>query len=172
MLDNLAEDGLVEPAAERGAGAQQQATVACLAGRNELDLAAAWLLRRLLLLRGHRAVVYSPDAASPFNLERLPLRGVAVVCLSLLSSGSAERARYLVRRIRRQARRARLVIGFWGQGEAGFAADEAIAATAADNVVTTLAAAVADIEKALAAGTHAAAGERPPPPDRLARQPA
>jgi predicted PurR-regulated permease PerM len=162
MLDNLAEDGLVEPG-EPGGGA---ATVVCVAGRNELDLAAAWLLQHLLRLRGQRCTVMSPDALTSFNLDRLPLRGVPVICLSLLSTNSAARARYLVRRIRRRARRATIVIGFWGQAGPEFSLDEATAATAADEVVTTLAAAIADIEAALGAGS-------PPTdklPDRLTRQ--
>lgn len=156
ILDNLAEDGPVDPRPDgaggmlRGhAGAGESASIACVAGRNELDLAAAWLLQHLLQLHGHRAAVFSPDAVSTFNLDRLPLRGVSVVCLSLLSTTSAARARYLVRRIRRRARRATIVIGFWGQGGADFSIAEATAATASDRVVTSLVAAVADIEAAL-----------------------
>ena len=38
--------------------ARDGAPVVCLAGRNELDLAAAWLLQHLLRLRGHRCPVY------------------------------------------------------------------------------------------------------------------
>src|SRR5437763_3792182 len=60
MLDNLAEDGPVEP---DGAAAEAPA-IACLAGRNELDLAAAWLLQYLLRRRGYNAVVLSPASAS------------------------------------------------------------------------------------------------------------
>jgi hypothetical protein len=158
ILDNLAEDGLVEPDEPEGGGSP----IACLAARNELDLAAAWLLQHLLRLRGHRAVVFSPDALSTFNLDRLPLRGAAIVCLSLVSTTSSARARYLVRRIRRRARRARLVIGFWGQDPADFPAVEAIVATAADGVVTSLADAIAEIEAALA--------EMSPAAERLTRQ--
>ncbi len=158
ILDNLAEDGLVEPEESNGEGPP----IACLAARNELDLAAAWLLQHLLRLRGHRAVVFSPDALSTFNLDRLPLRGAAIVCLSLISTNSAARARYVVRRIRRRARRARLIIGFWGQDQADFPAAEAIVATAADHVVPSLAAALAEIEAALA--------ELSPAAERLTRQ--
>jgi predicted PurR-regulated permease PerM len=158
ILDNLAEDGLVEPEESEGQGPP----VACLAARNELDLAAAWLLQHLLRLRGHRAVVFSPDALSTFNLDRLPLRGAAIVCLSLVSTNSTARARYLVRRIRRRARRARLMIGFWGQDQGDFPAAEVIVATAADGVVTSLAAAIAEIEAALA--------EMSPAAERLTRQ--
>jgi predicted PurR-regulated permease PerM len=158
ILDNLAEDGLVEPEEAEAEGPP----IACLAARNELDLAAAWLLQHLLRLRGHRAVVFSPDALSTFNLDRLPLRGAAIVCLSLVSTTSSARARYLVRRIRRRARRARLIIGFWGQDRADFPTAEAIVATAADGVVTSLAAAIVEIEAALA--------EMSPAAERLTRQ--
>ncbi|HTV89029.1 MAG TPA: AI-2E family transporter [Stellaceae bacterium] len=159
MLDNLAEDE-VAPNVDTVDGA----TIVCLAGRNELDLGAAWLLQRLLLLGGHRAAVFSPDAAATFNIERLPLKGVTVVCLSLLSTNSTARARYLVRRIRRQARRARVVVGFWGQADVDMSTEEAVAGTAADRVVRTLAAGVADIEAAVTASPGG------PPPAHLARQ--
>jgi hypothetical protein len=158
ILDNLADDGLVEPEEAEGEGPP----VACLAARNELDLAAAWLLQHLLRLRGHRAVVFSPDALSAFNLDRLPLRGAAILCLSLVSTNSSARARYVVRRIRRRARRAWLIIGFWGQDQGDFPTAEAIVATAADGVVTSLAAALAEIEAALAEASPAA--------ERLTRQ--
>jgi predicted PurR-regulated permease PerM len=167
VLENLADEGAVEIANGDAAGP----TIACLAGRNELDLAAAWLLQRLLRLRGHHAVVFSPDALSTFNLDRLPLRGAAVVCLSLVSTTSAARARYLVRRIRRRARRARLLLGFWGRNRADFSVDEATIATAADAVVTSLAAAIAEIETALHEAPHPpAAAEKLA--DRLSRPPA
>jgi hypothetical protein len=147
ILDNLAEDGATEGEPDDPA----EPPIACLAGRNELDLAAAWLLQHLLRQRGHRVAVFSPDAVSTFNIDRLPLQGTTVVCLSLISSTATARARYLVRRIRRRARRARLVIGFWGQNQPGFSIEEAVTATAADAVVTTVAGAIADIEAALGA---------------------
>jgi hypothetical protein len=162
ILDNLAEDGLVEPEEAETEGPP----VACIAARNELDLAAAWLLQHLLRLRGHRAVVFSPDALSTFNIDRLPLRGASIVCLSMVSTTSPARARYLVRRIRRRARRARLIIGLWGPERVDFPSADAAVASAADAVVTSLAAALAEIEAALAEAA-------PPPeklPQRLARQ--
>ena len=150
MLDNLAVNGLGDVDDAAGAGP----AIACLAGRNELDLAAARLLRHLLWRRGHRVEVYAPDGKAAFDLDRLPLRGVAVVCLSLVSTNSAARARYLVRRIRRRARGARLLVGLWGYGAADRSAADAGAA--ADAVVTTLAAAVSEIEAALNAAPGSA----------------
>lgn len=155
ILDNLAEDGADE-AKERDTAAPW---IACLAGRNELDLAAAWLLQHLLRRRGCHVRVFSPDAVSAFNLDRLPLQGAAVVCLSLLSSTSAAGARYLVRRIRRRARRAIVMLGFWGRPSADFAVEEALAVTAADRVVTTLAAAIAEIDAVLGGGQRPVGGQ-------------
>ena len=121
-----------------------------IAARNELDLAAAWLLEHLLRTRGYRAAVYAPDALSSFAVDELPLRGVSVICLSLLSSNSAAQLRYLVRRLRRRARRARIVIGYWDRrDDADFSAADATASSAADRVVTSLSDALAEIEAAL-----------------------
>ncbi|HEX3863245.1 MAG TPA: AI-2E family transporter [Stellaceae bacterium] len=143
ILENLADDGLVEAeATEPGS----MPTVACLAGQNELDLAAAWLLQHMLRSRGHHNVVSSPDAASPFSLDRVPLTGVAVVCLPLLSTTSPARVRYLVRRLRRRVHDATIVVAFL---DAAGADDPAISAIAADKAVTTFSGAIAAIEAAL-----------------------
>ena len=120
LLDNLA--AMTARRADRQTGGPldsgdgigaEEAPIAVIAARNELDLAAAWLLEHLLRQRGYRAVVYPPDALSSFAVDELPLRGVSVICLSLLSASSAAQLRYLVRRLRRRARRARIVIGYW-----------------------------------------------------------
>lgn len=173
ILENLAEEGGFDAQATGRAGPLRElevhtepAAIVCIAGRNEFDLAAAWLLQHLLRLRGYRVAVFSPDAVSTLNIDQLSLRGVAVVCLSLLSTSSDARARYLVRRIRRRTRRATVVIGFWGRSADGFSTDEAIAGTAADRVVTTLAAALAEIE-----ALHAdKASPTEKPPNNLTRQ--
>jgi hypothetical protein len=142
VLDNLAEDGQPEEGRHRE-------PIVCLAGRNEIDLAAAWLLQHLLRRRGHMVQVFSPDALTTFNLDRLPLRNAPVVCLSLLSAGSSARVQYLVRRVRRRARHARLLIGFWGQDRARLAETDPTLTTIADAIATSLAEAVAEIEAAM-----------------------
>ena len=142
VLDNLTED-------DHGDEDLRGEPIVCLAGRNELDLAAAWLLQYLLRRRGHPVQVFSPDALATFNLDRLPLRNAPVVCLSLLSGGSSARLRYLVRRIRRRARHARLLVGFWGQTRDALADADPAVTTIADASATTLAEAVAEIEMAV-----------------------
>ena len=76
LLDNLAEDGIAErraagPAATRedGIGAEE-APIAIIAARNELDLAASWLLEHLLRQRGYRAAVYRARRAVEFRRRR------------------------------------------------------------------------------------------------------
>ena len=64
----------------------------------------------------------------------------------MISTSSAARARLIVRRLRRRAPRARIVVGFWGIGAGDAAPAEALAVTAADAIATTLAEAIADIE--------------------------
>jgi predicted PurR-regulated permease PerM len=167
VLDNLAEDG---GAARRRAGADgsfeedgtgAEAPVAVIAVRNELDLAAAWLLEHLLRQRGHRAAVYASDGLSSLAVDELPVRGVSVICLSLLGGDSPAQLRYLVRRLRRRARRARIVVGYWDhRDDAGFSVADTTAATAADRTVTSISDALTEIEAALAQGRDGA-GENP-----------
>ena len=139
VLDNLAEEN--QPEEDR-----RRESIVCLAGRNELDLAAAWLLQHLLRQRGHAVQVFSPDALTTFNLDRLPLRNAPVVCLSLLSVRSSARVQYLIRRVRRRARHARLLVGFWGHERSALADSDAVVTTIADAIATSLAEAVVEIE--------------------------
>jgi predicted PurR-regulated permease PerM len=169
LLDNLAEDGTAGRRTARTSGpfdgdeiGGKEAPIALIAARNELDLAAAWLLEHLLRQRGYRAAVYAPDALSNFVVDELPLRGVSVICLSLLSTNSAAQLRYLVRRLRRRARRARIVIGYWDhRDDADFSIADAASATAADRVVTSLSDALAEIETAMAQGQDGTGANTP-----------
>ena len=104
------------------------------------------LLASLLRAQGHAAHVFPAESPAALGGHRVAFRDAAVVCLSLISTGSPARARFIVRRLRRRAPRARMLLGFWG-----FASDDTGAATAADAVATTLADAIADIDRHMAA---------------------
>ena len=151
MLDNLLEDALpeeVDPAEEREGIGPEGGPVVCIAGRNELDETAALLLAHLLHLRGCSAKVFSADALTDGS-ALFVLKDATVVCLSLLSTSAPARARHLVRRVRRRAPRARLILGFWAlQPE-----QLSIADAAADAVATSLSNAVTDIEASAFAPT-------------------
>lgn len=159
ILESLFDDPAAEadPAADAAAGGSPGRFAVCIAGRNELDEAMAMLLACLLRAAGHSAYVFPPDSPSAAGGHRVALRDAAVVCVSLISTSSAARARHLVRRVRRRASRARLVLGFWGLRAAELPLAEARTLTSADAVATSLADAVADIAAGLAAADADAA---------------
>ena len=64
-------------------------------------------------------------------------------------------------RSRRRARGTRLLVGLWGHGADDFSPSEITAASDADQVVTTLAAAIAEIEAALHDAQHPKAAKAP-----------
>jgi predicted PurR-regulated permease PerM len=147
ILENLFDDTVLEdPSNEGDTTRPESGFIVCLAGRNELDEAAAMLLASLLRARGHRAYVFAVDSAGALGGHRVALRDATVVCLSLISTASAARARHIVRRLRRRAPRARIIVGFWGLDATNAPPAETLPITAADAIATTLAEAIADIE--------------------------
>jgi predicted PurR-regulated permease PerM len=110
MLEDLSDDAAAEassasehsppPAIERPPG------IVCVAGRNELDEAAALLLVHLLCSKHFAAEALASDRSQSLD-------HATVICLSLISTSSLARARYLVRRLRRRAPRAKVLVGLW-----------------------------------------------------------
>jgi len=170
ILENLFDDAVVEadPAAENGSAGPENGFIVCMAGRNELDEAAAMLLASLLRARGHAAYVFPADSPAALGGRRVALRDAAVVCLSLISTGSPARARHIVRRLRRRASRARIVLGLWGHAAGDASSIDARSVTSADMVAGTLAEAIAAIEERMAAVPPLAAtvGGEDPSPDQ------
>jgi hypothetical protein len=153
MVENLLEDEDATAAPEHAAATKPEGLsgVVCVAGRNELDEAAALLLVNVLRVERHidiRAPL-SADALSA-DTAYLPLfRHASVVCLSLLSTSSPARARFLARRIRRRAPLAQILVGFWGSRTSEIAAEEMARATSVQAVVFSLRDAVATIDSML-----------------------
>lgn len=145
--------------------------VACIAGRTGLDRAPAAMLAQLLERRGVGARVLPADVVSPAGIASLDLDGVGLVVLSYLGASALPRARQVCRRLRRKAPGVRIMVGLWNgqlgkEGEAG-TGDEVPPGLAADLVATSLAQAVARVERLAAAGPAAAkavAGDGTPPP--------
>ena len=88
------------------------------------------------------------DAVSVANLPRLDVTGVQMVCLSYLAPGSFTSARYLVRRLRRRLPQAKIAAGFWTLTAQEAEERDALAATRADCVVTSLRLAVEHVVNA------------------------
>jgi hypothetical protein len=153
MVENLLEDEDATATSEPAAAPNPQGLsgIVCVAGRNELDEAAAFLLVNVLRLerRIDIGAPLSADALSA-NTAHFPLfKDATVVCLSLISTSSPGRARFLVRRIRRRAPRARILVGFWGSPTGDVAAEELARATSAQAVAFSLREAVAVIDSML-----------------------
>ena len=133
----------------------RRVAIICIAGRNELDEAAALCLAHLL--EAHRGMgqvmVFSSDALASNSLSCPPLRSAALVCLSLISTGSPVRARYLVRRVRRRAPRAAVIVGFWGSSPE-LPAKEVTLATTADFVTFSLCEALEKIDEIVPPEDH------------------
>jgi predicted PurR-regulated permease PerM len=123
----------------------QATPILCVSGRGSLDEAAAAMLAQLLNKQGISARVVSSEAVSVANLVRLDAIDVQVVCLSYLEPGSFSSARYLTRRLRRKLPQAKIFAGFWTLTDQEVGARDALAATHADLVVTSLRQAVEQI---------------------------
>ncbi len=87
--------------------------VLCMAGRGELDEASAAMLGQLIERRG-LGVRNAPHAASrSSNLFKLDTEGVRIVCVCYMNADSIAHARFLVRRLRRKAPDARILVAMW-----------------------------------------------------------
>jgi predicted PurR-regulated permease PerM len=155
MVENLSEDEDAAPAPESTAGPKPEwmPRIVCVAGRNELDEAAALLLVQTLRLE-HQLEVEPPLSANALSADtaHLPMfRGASVVCLSLISTNSAARARYLVRRIRRRAPLAQIVVGLWGPSARELAIEETTREISAHAIALSLRDAAGTIDSMLAA---------------------
>ena len=153
MVENLLEDEDATAAPEHATGPKREGSsgIVCVAGRNELDEAAALLLVNVLRLERHIEIgaPLSADALSA-NTAYLPIfKDASIVCLSLISTSSPARARFLVRRIRRRAPRAHILVGFWGSAAREVAAEEMARTTSAQAVAFSLRDAIATIDSML-----------------------
>lgn len=118
---------------------QVEAPVLCIAGRGPLDEAASSMLAQLLAKHGLGARVVAYDAVSRSHLERLDLRGVAMICLSYLDiGGNPAHLRYLLRRLRARLPSAPLLVGLWPAQDPILRDRDLRQAVGADYYVTTL----------------------------------
>jgi predicted PurR-regulated permease PerM len=139
ILEDLSEDEAAEATPEHSAGSvvEGERRIVCLAGRNELDEAAAALLVHLLRSECSAEVAEAlPAEALTSDRYQSSFEHASIVCLSLVSTNSPVRARYLVRRLFRRAPRARVLVGFWRLDPGELAAAVATIARP-DTVITT-----------------------------------
>jgi hypothetical protein len=162
LLEDLSDDDAADTTREDSASpALREATgIVCVAGRNELDEAAASLL--VHLLRSEHSV----DMADALPAEVLTsddyqsaLERARVICLSLISTNSPVRARYLVRRLCRRAPHVKVLVGFWRLDPSELAATAAAIARPNTTAVTSLREAIVRLQADLSTeGEAASAG--------------
>lgn len=119
---SLSEQDLPEPGPEQANPSLQAVppewtaagSVLCFAGRGPLDEAAAAMLSQLLQKHGLGSRVLPFQAAGRERLEGLDLEGVKMICVSYLEiEGTPAHLRSLVRRLRRRAPGAVMLVGIW-----------------------------------------------------------
>jgi hypothetical protein len=153
MLENLSDEAAADPTSGHSPSPVmgESPRIVCVAGRNELDEAAALLLVHLLRLERPGAIAEAlPAEALKSDRYQALLENAAVIYLSLISTHSAVRARYLVRRLYRRAPRAQVLVGFWSLDTGELPATVATIARANIGVATSLCEAVAKLEPELA----------------------
>ena len=144
-LDEYAVDGAELPPEWREPGA-----VTCIAGRGVLDDAVTAMIEQLLRHRGFgvRRITHAEVARD--RIAAIDFTGTRLVCLSYLElGGTPSHLRHLVRRLRRSAGAARIMVGLWPEGEAALTDAQIQQTLGADLYVGSLRAAV-DTAAALA----------------------
>ena len=117
--------------------------VLCVAGRGQLDVAAAAILAQLLGKHGIGARWVPHAAVSRSRMVELDPDATAMVCVCYVEvSGSPAHLRYLMRRLRQQLPGAATLIGLWPADEAMLHDDRLRLAIGADHTSDSLAAAV------------------------------
>jgi uncharacterized ferredoxin-like protein len=121
-----------------------------------LDDAAALLLVHLLEKNGLKARFAPKGGGSDsFVHQMIDMGDAKTVCLSYLDSANVNRARYILRRLRRRNPEAVAIIGFWGHESNKVQ----LADTVGANVVTRLEEA---LEALTTADRQASAATKPP----------
>jgi predicted PurR-regulated permease PerM len=152
LLENLSDEVTADPTSGHSPSPVigESRRIVCVAGRNELDEVAALLLVHLLRLEHPGAIAEAlPAEALKSDRYQASLENAAVICISLISTHSAVRARYLVRRLCRRAPRAQVLVGFWSLDAGELPATVATIARPNTGVATSLCEAVAKLEPEL-----------------------
>ncbi len=123
---------------EPPAGVRREAQVLCLAGRGELDDAAAAMLTHLLEDSGIAARMAPASSLTPDAIGSLNLAGVEVLCLSYLHPMPHAYARFVCRRLKRRRPGMKIVLGLWNLAAPAGSADQLASRADADFGAKTL----------------------------------
>jgi predicted PurR-regulated permease PerM len=129
--------------------------IVCIAGRGVLDDAVTAMLAQLLGRRGFGVRRVPHAAAGRDAAERIDFTGARLICLSYLEiGGTPSHLRYLIRRLRREAPDAAVLVGLWPEGEAALSEEQIQRVLGADIYVGTLGHAVTEVSALAGRGTE------------------
>ena len=138
--------GDADSAVAKERAAAQDARILCIAGRTELDGAAAEMVGQALEERGLAARVLPPITVSEGALAQLNLTGVEIICLSYLHAQPQVFARYICRRLKRRSPRLKVVVGYWNAPPQAGRAEDIARQLSADAAVVSIEACVNQID--------------------------
>ena len=101
-------------------------SILCVGARSPLDDAAAAMLTQVFLSHEMGARSESFTSLSKAAIEHLDVEGVALICLSALDGSSPAFMRFVLRRLRRRAPHAKILIGAWWRRDRLRESDEEI----------------------------------------------
>ena len=114
---NQTEESLNEKAAELPAQWRTAKPVLCIPGLSVLDEAAALMVAQLVEKQGIGARVEKADALSVARIFSLDTKDVALVCICYVENATAAQIQYAVRRLRRKAPQASILVALIGNTE-------------------------------------------------------
>ncbi|HEX6496934.1 MAG TPA: AI-2E family transporter [Acidobacteriaceae bacterium] len=126
---------------------QKRSPVICIPAGDPADELTAMVLAQLLEQTCHNTLLLPTDSVTPEILERLGQDAGTILCISALPPFVFTQTRTLCQHIREQLPETRILIGLWQSGQSPELMRERFGSARPDRVVTTLAAAMAQIEQ-------------------------
>jgi len=142
-LRDIVEDLVSRPLLPPGTGPAPSGRVYCLPARAERDELAGTMLAHLLYRQGFEAQCAPSKMAADEVLALVGKSGADAVCISVVTPSTVLHARFLCLKLRALLPGQRIVVGLWGATENLTDAIRRVRDSGADEVVTTLADAVA-----------------------------
>lgn len=147
LSEYRADDACPEPLSADPEAEAKRSPVICIPSGDQADELTAMMLAQLLEQSGHNTLLLPTDSVTPEILERLGQDAGTILCISALPPFVFTQTRTLCQRIREQLPRNRILIGLWQSAQSPDTMRERFGAARPDRVVTSLTAALAQIER-------------------------
>ncbi len=141
--DKAAASGAAQPVGELS----RRAPVICIPAGDQADELTAMVLAQLLEQDCHRAMLLPTNSVTPEILDRLAQDSGTILCISALPPFVFTQTRALCQRIRTQLPENRIMVGLWQSGQSPETMLDRFGSARPDAVVTTLNAAMAQIDQ-------------------------